>query len=151
MLSVGVLLVSASRDVLSLVANYYKQYIMLGVCPSVMKLERFVGDPPVWSRTGLPIPGLRPLLVVSVGGHWRATLRIAHMREFFCLSVSGGLLPQWTVQSRCCNKYSIAVALSSYLKPSTQLAQFIRLRKQMAACHAGLVIVIFYISKSILS
>ena len=111
MLSVGVLLVSASRDVLNLVGHYKKPYTMLGVCPSIMKPERFVGDPSVWLRTGLPIPGLYPLPVVSVGGHCRATFRIAHIREFFYLSVSGGLLPQWTVQSRCYNKHSIAVAL----------------------------------------
>ena len=124
---------------------------MLGMCPSVMKPERFVGDPSVRSRTGLPIPGPCPLPVVYVGGHCRATLRIAHMRELFYLSVSRGLLPQWTVQNRCYNKHSIAVALPSSLKRNTQLAQFIRLRKQMAARHAGFMIVIFYISKSILS
>ena len=68
MLSIGVLRVSASRDLLNLVAHYKKPYTMLGVCPSLMKPERFVGDPSVWSRTGLPIPGLCPLPVVSVGG-----------------------------------------------------------------------------------
>ena len=151
MLSVGVLLVSASREVLNLFGHYKKPYTMIGVCPYIMKPERFVGDPSVWSRSSLPIPRLCPLPVVSVGGHCRATLRIANMREFFYLSVSGELLPQWTVQSLCYYKHSIAVALLSSLKRNTQLAQFIRLRKQMAACHAGLMIVIFYISKSILS
>ena len=97
----------------------------------------------VWSRTGLPVTGLCQLPVVPVGGHCRATFQIAHMKGFFYLRVSGGLLLRWTLHRRCCYQHGEAVALPSHVSSKKRLAQFILLRKQMTADDAGLMIIFF--------